>query len=101
MVTIIDSSAIVDAILLKKKALGLTSDYMGVNEINYSLSNIKRYGLAYFNIEKDFTKSKKVILSEVEKRIINYDDYISNYHCLDKNISGYERIIRTLRDSTV
>ena len=101
LVTIIDSSAIVDAILLKKKALGLTSDYMGVNEINYSLSNIKRYGLAYFNIEKDFTKSKKVILSEVEKRIINYDDYISNYHCLDKNISGYERIIRTLRDSTV
>ena len=101
LVTIIDSSAIVDAILLKKRALGLISNYMDVNEINYSLSNIKRYGLAYFNIEKDFTKSKKIILNEVEKKIITYDDYISNYHCLDKNSSGYEKIIKTLKDSTV
>jgi len=100
LVTIIDSSAIVDAILLKKKALGLISNYMDVNEINYSLSNIKRYGLAYFNVEKDFTKSKKIILNEVEKKIITYNDYISNYHCLDKNSSGYEKIIKTLKDST-
>ena len=40
----IDSSAVVDAILLKKRILALTSDFMGTNEINYSLNNIKRYG---------------------------------------------------------
>ena len=61
---------------------------MGVNEMNNSLSHIKRYGLAHFNIEKDFIKSKKIILNEVEKKIITYDNYISNYHCLDKNSSG-------------
>ena len=101
LVTLIDSSAIVDAILLKKKALVLTSDYMDVIETNYSLSNAKRYGLACFNIEKDFTKSNKIILNEVEKKIITYDNYISDYHCLDKNSSGYEKIIKTLKDSTV
>ena len=68
---------------------------------HYSLSNIKRYGLAYFDIKKDFTKSTNIILNEVQKRIITYDDYISNYHCLDKDSSGYEKIIKTLKDSTV
>ena len=43
----------------------------------------------------------KIILNEVEKKIITYDNYISDYHCLDKNSSGYEKIIKTLKDSTV
>jgi len=101
MVTIIDSSAVVDAILLKKKILGLTSGYMGLNEINYSLSNIKRYGIKHLNIEKDYLKSKEFILEEMEKKIINYDKYIYQHLCFDKDISGYEKIIKTLKEKNL
>ena len=101
MVTMIDSSAVVDAILLKKKILGLTSDYMGLNEKNYSLNNIERYGIKHFNIEKDITKNKKFILEEVTKKINNYDKYISQYLCFNENISGYEMIIKTIKEKTL
>ena len=101
MVTMIDSSAVVDAILLKKKILGLTSDYMGLNEKNYSINNIERYGIKHFNIEKDITKNKKFILEEVTKKINNYDKYISQYLCFNENISGYEMIIKTIKEKTL
>lgn len=98
IVTMIDSSAIVDAILLRKRILGLTSNYMGLNEINYSLNNIKRYGVKHLNIEKDYLKSKEYILEEIEKKIDNYDKYISEHLCFDENISGYDKIINTLKE---
>ena len=101
IVTMIDSSAIVDAILLKKKILGLTSDYMGLNEINYSLNNIKRYGVKHLNVEKDYDKSKEYILNQMESNIHYYDKYISQYLCFDKNISGYEKIIKILKEKNL
>ena len=98
IVTMIDSSAVVDAILLKKRILALTSDYMGTNEINYSLNNIKRYGVKHLNIEKDYLKSKEYILDEMERKIKNYDQYISKHLCFDKNVSGYDKIIKILKE---
>ena len=98
IVTMIDSSAIVDAIMLKKRVLGLTSNYMGLNEINYSLNNIERYGVKHLNIEEDYLKSKEYILNETEKRIENYDQYISQYLCFDKNVNGYDKIIKILKE---
>ena len=74
---------------------------MGLNEINYSLNNIKRYGVKHFNVEKDFNKSKEYILDEVEKKIHNYDKYISQYLCFDKNIGGYEKIIKILKEKNL
>ena len=74
---------------------------MGLNEISYSLSNIRRYGIKHLNIEKDYLKSKEFILDEMKKKINNYDKYISQYLCFDKNISGYEKIIRTLKEKNL
>ncbi len=101
MVTMIDSSSVVDAILLKKKILGLTSDYMGLNEKNYSMNNITRYGIKHLNIEKDISKNKEFILEEVTKKISNYNKYISQYLCFNDNISGYEMIIKTIKEKTL
>ena len=98
MITMIDSSAVVDAILLKKKILGLTSDYMELNEKNYNMNNIERYGIKLLNIEKDLLKNKEFILEEVEKKIKYYDRYISQYLCFDENISGYDKIIKILKE---
>ena len=98
IVTMIDSSAVVDAILLKKRILALTSDFMGTNEINYSLNNIKRYGIKHLNIERDYPKSKEYILDEIERKIKNYDQYISKHLCFDKNVNGYDKIIKILKE---
>ena len=99
MITTIDSSAIVDAILLKKKILALTSGIAGLNEQNYTMNNINRYGIAHLNIESDFDKSGEFILNMVKNKIAGYDTYISENLCFNKEISGYETIIKTIKET--
>ena len=94
----IDSSSVVDAILLKKKILALTSNSFGLNEKNYAMGNINRYGISQLNIERDIDKSSQFILNLLESKIDGYDKYISQYICFDKETSGYEKIIKTLKE---
>ena len=98
LVTMIDSSSVVDAILLKKKILALTSDSFGLNEKNYTLGNINKYGISHLDIERDFDKSGQFILNLLESKIHGYDKYISQNICFDKETSGYEKIIKTLKE---
>ena len=98
LVTVFDSSAVSDAILLKKRVIGLTSDFMGINEKKQWSSCAKTYGFIQLHIQKDILKNKKIVLEETEKKILEYDNYISNYHCFDKKISGYNKIISTLKN---
>ena len=98
LVTMIDSSSIVDAILLKKKILALTSDTFGFNEKNYTMNNIQRYGVSHLDIEKDINRSSESILSLLEDRIPGYDRYIEQNICFDKETSGYKKIIKTLKE---
>jgi len=97
LVTVFDSSAVTDAILLKKRVIGLTSDFVGINEKKQWLSCANIYGFIQLNIKKDILKNKNIILEETEKKILGYDNYISNYHCFDKKISGYSKITNTLK----
>jgi hypothetical protein len=73
----IDSSSVVDTILQKKKILALTSDSFGLNEKNYALGNINRYGISHLDIERDFDKSSQFILNLLERKVQGYDKYIS------------------------
>ena len=97
LVAVFDSSAVTDAILLKKRVIGLTSDFVGINEKKQWLSCANIYGLVQLNIKKDILKNKNIILEETEKKILGYDNYISNYHCFDKKVSGYSKITNTLK----
>ena len=97
LVTVFDSSSIVDAILLKKRVIGLTSDFVGINEKQQWLSCANSFGFIQLNIKKDILKNKNIILEETEKKILGYDNYISNYHCFDKKVSGYSKITNTLK----
>ena len=98
LVAVFDSSAVTDAILLKKRVIGLTSDFVGINEKKQWLSCANIYGLVQLNIKKDILKNKNIILEETEKKILGYDNYISNYHCFDKKVSGYNKIVSTLKN---
>ena len=98
MVTVFNSSAVTDAILLKKRVIGLTSDFGGDHEKKVWLWSAYSYGYIQLNIQNDILKNKNIILDETEKKILKYDNYISNYHCFDKKVSGYSKIISTLKN---
>jgi len=97
LITYFEGSSITDAILLKKRVIGLISDYVGVNEKKHAFLWAKTYGFMRVNITKDILKNKNIILNETKKSILNYDNNISNYHCFDNEISGYSKIINTLK----
>ena len=50
LVTTFDSSAVLDAVLLRKKIIGITSDFMSKNEINHSKECSREYGCKRFRI---------------------------------------------------
>ena len=98
MVTAFDSSAVTDAILLKKKLLGLNSDFMSKNEIEHAKVIPKRVGYLIFNTRKDYDFNKEELLLKMKKNTLNYENYISKYHCFEPNKNGSQVIIDTIKD---
>ena len=98
IVTCFDSSAITDAILLKKKIIGLTSSFMSENEILHSSNYPKKVGYLQLNTINDFKFDPINLLEKMEKKIENYDDFISRYHCFNKDKIGSDEIIRILKE---
>ena len=98
IVTAFDSSAVTDAILLKKRIIGLESDYMSENEKEHSKSYPKRVGYLHLNTLKDFDFKKDELLSLMNEKIKNYDKFINNYHCFNKNMNGADEIVKTIKE---
>jgi len=98
IVTCFDSSAITDAILLKKKIIGLESSYMSENEIRHSKTYPKRVGYLHLNTKNNYLFDPENLLEKMEKKIQNYDDFISSYHCFEKNKIGSDEIIRVIKE---
>ena len=98
MVTTFESSAITDAILLKKKIMGFNSDFMSPNEIVHGYGMANRIGYEIVNTKKDYNFNKENLLSKLNKNISNYDDYISKFHCFEPNINGSQIIVDTIND---
>ena len=97
LVTAFDSSAVTEAVLLKKRLLGVTSNYMSQNEINHAKVNPKRFGYPSLNTEKDYNFNKEELLEKLNNSISNYDKHINKYHCITPNKKGTEEIIRTIK----
>jgi len=97
LVTVFDSGAVVDAILLKKRIIGIISDYMSINEIQHSKSWSDRVGYLSLNTKKDFNFDAEKILYELNKRIFHYDKYCSSYHCYEPGKYGTDKIIDTIK----
>ena len=98
LVTTFDSTAIVDAILLKKKIIGFESDFMTRNEITHAKTFAKKGGYMVLNTKKDYNFNKEEILFQLNQNLSNYDNYISDFHCFEPNISGTNKIIKTLKE---
>jgi len=97
IVTLFDSSSVIDAILLKKKIIGITSDNMGPNNIRQSQAYSNLVGYLNLNIKNEIP-DKKNLLNNLEKNILNYDNYINNYISFDSGKLGIDKIISVIKE---
>ena len=98
VVTSFDSSGITDAILLKKKIIGLESSFMSENEIIHSSDYPRKVGYLHLNTINDYNFDPINLLEKMEQKIENYSDFISRYHCFDKDKVGSDEIIKILKE---
>ena len=98
MVLFFESSAIVDAILLKKRIVSLLSSYMDENMIKHTEGYIKDIGTIKINIEDEITFDKDDFLLKLDKNKEKYLNFIESRIAPDGNNLGYEKIIKTLKE---
>ena len=98
LVLFFDTSAIVDAILLKKRILCLISNFSPENTTNFGLDFVNRAGLLKINIEEEIKVNKDKFLSKLDDAKDNYSNYIKSYIAPDGNNLGYEKIIKILKE---
>ena len=99
IVTFFDSSVILDAVFLKKRIVGLISNFMGKNDVIRQKAWSNKIGCMQHEINENLIFDKKKILVETENNMKNFDKYISNYLCHDPNKKGIEQIINSLKEN--
>jgi len=93
-----DSSAIIDAILLKKKIIALTSNFMDQNQIDGLNGYVSGVGILRMSIDEKIEIEKENFLLKLEKNTENYSKFIKQRIVPDGNNIGYEKIIKTLKE---
>ena len=94
-----DSSAIEDAIFLKKRIIGLKSNYMSKNETEHSKKYANLVGYYYADIENDYNFKKDDLYKLISNNIKYYDRHINTFHKFDENKIGVNKIIKTIKDN--
>ena len=92
-----DTSAIIDAIFLKKKIIIITSRVMDKNQINGALGYHKKAGIIKVNLEDDQIEGKFKFLNQLNKAKKNYPNYINKYITPDGKNIGYKKIIKIIK----
>lgn len=98
IVVFFESSAIVDAILLKKKIITVLSNYLDESQKAHNLRLHNKIGITKINIEDGIPTSKNDFLIHLNNITENYSDHIKSYIAQDENNLGYEKIIKTLKE---
>ncbi len=96
IVTTFDTSAVVDAALLRKRIIGLWSNYMDINQIKHSKTYPSKIGFLRINF-KDFKYDKSRLFNLLNNNIKKYNFFLKNYHIHKKRIKGSDEIISTLK----
>ena len=96
IVTTFDTSAIVDAALLRKRIIGLWSNYMDINQIKHSKTYPSKIGFLRINF-RDFKYDKRQLFYLLNNNIRKYNSFLKKYHIHKKKIKGTDEIIGTLK----
>ena len=100
MVLFFQSTAIVDAIILKKRIATIVSNIMDENQILAGFQWIKALSIEKINIENNLivdANNKNTFLLKLDKATKNYSNFINSYIAVDGANLGYEKIINTLK----
>ena len=98
LVLFFESSAIIDAILIRKRIITLFSSILDKNQIDYGLHYIKEVGISKINIDEDFLINKDNFLIELDNDKKNYTKYIKTYIACDGDSLGYKKIVNTIKE---
>jgi len=100
MILFFGSSAIIDAVILKKRIIGIVSSVMDKNQIRAVSQYIDECGIEKINIDDDVivdADNKNDLLLKLDKATKNYSNFVNSYIAADGNNLGYEKIINTLK----
>ena len=98
MVLFFDTSAVVDAILLKKKIIVLTTSLQGKNSMMVGDDYHKKAGIFKIDLDNYQFKSKKTLLNQLNKSKTGQLNYTKTYLAPDGNNLGFEKIINTIKN---
>ncbi len=98
LVLFIETSSIVDAILLKKRILTLFSNFFSKTINNFGQDFAARAGLLQINIENELKTDKNIFLSKLDKAKGGYSNYIKSFIAPDGSNIGCEKIIKILKE---
>ena len=90
------SSAILNAVLLKKKIINLHSKYLGDYLSNIGRQYVEQLGLISFNIDNNIVLKKEKIDLDLNNSVKNYSDYINRKLLADGTISPSQKITNIL-----
>ncbi len=97
LVLYFDTSAIVDAILLKKKIIFITSKYIPNTWLEIGKSFADKSNILNLDIEDNLETSISTLENRLERQTLKYDNYINNFIKIDGDKKGLDVVINTLK----
>ena len=101
LILFFESSAIIDAIILKKKIMTILSNALDKNQTDHNMHYVNEIDIPFLNVDEDLTFDKDTINKyKYDKKKINksYNSYINKYIAPDNsNIQGYVKISNIIK----
>lgn len=92
------SSAVLNAVILKKKILGLRSKFFGTHFLKIHKKYVNEFKFPYFDIDKkDIDLSKSKIFLKFKNSIKTYNNYIKKRLICDNSQASYMQIPKIIR----
>ena len=98
IVLFFESSAIIDALLLRKKMITIISKVMDQNQIDGGLHYHKHAGIMIINIDQNLNFEKEDFLKQLDETTKKYNYYINTYITPDGQQLGYKKIIKIIKE---
>ena len=90
------SSAIIDALVLKKRILSLRSELLKEKKY-HSDANSKVLNLKILNIYKKIDLNGKILIKDLNSRLKYYDKYLKKFASSNLKVSGNKEIVRMIK----
>jgi len=97
IVVFYDSSAIVDALIAKKRIIYINSNLF--SEKKYPTDGYQKLiNFKSFNISKKNKIEKKILIKELNRKILNYDKYNKIYLGKKNTLQGFKSIVKVIKN---